>query len=75
MQSTDLNECLLTSFFTNYYFIPPMTTFTIRDKEAGNVIDDFNTIEEAKIALAEYEQDDKDNDCFTTDFYEIVESN
>ena len=47
--------------------------FTIRDREAGNTIDSFDTIEAAKKALADYEAEDKADGTYTEDFYEIVE--
>lgn len=50
------------------------TYFIIRDREAGNKIDEFKTLVEAKTALHEYEQEDKDNDSYAPDFYEIVEA-
>lgn len=50
-----------------------MKKFIIRDKEAGNIIDIFDTIEEAKAELKSYEQEDKKDGTFTEDFYEIVE--
>lgn len=50
-----------------------MKKFVIRDKEAGNEIDVFNTFEEAKKQLAEYEATDKEDGTYEEDFYEIVE--
>ena len=47
--------------------------YIIRDKEAGNRIASFNTMEEAIKELAEYEEADKREGTFTPDFYEIVE--
>ena len=46
--------------------------YIIRDKEAGNIIDRFNTLKEAKKALEEYETADKADNTYTPDFYEIV---
>lgn len=43
-----------------------------RDREAGNVIDEFNTYEEAKAAVSAYEADDERNGYYTPDFYETV---
>lgn len=42
------------------------------DKEAGNKIEEFATIEEAKKAILEYEKDDKKEGIYTPDFYDIV---
>ena len=45
----------------------------IRDREAGNVIEHFNTVEEAKKTLERYEQDDRKDGSYTEDFYEIYD--
>lgn len=50
-----------------------MKTWKIQDREAGNLIEKFYSLEEAQTALAEYEQEDKENGTYTEDFYEIVE--
>lgn len=50
-----------------------MKKYIIRDREAGNVIDSFNTIEQAKAELSRYEQEDEREGTYTPDFYEIVE--
>jgi hypothetical protein len=46
--------------------------YVIREREAGNEIDGFETIEEALNELARYEEIDKMAGDFTPDFYEIV---
>ena len=46
-------------------------SYYIRDREAGNVIDSFSTLDEAETALAEYEATDKAEGTYTPDFYEI----
>lgn len=43
----------------------------IRDREAGNKIDCFTTLEEAKRTLKEYEEQDKIDGIYEPDFYEI----
>lgn len=48
--------------------------YIIRDREAGNVIDDFQTLELAEKELKELELDDKKRGVYEPDFYEIVES-
>ena len=48
--------------------------FITRDREAGTVIDDFATLEEAKSAIKVYEKFDKMEGTFTPDFYEIYNS-
>jgi len=50
-----------------------MTTFTIRDKESGNVIESGLSEIEVKQRLQELEDEDKADGSFTIDFYEIVE--
>lgn len=45
--------------------------YVVRDREAGNVIDEFNTLEEAKGTVIEYEDEDRNNGDYTPDFYEI----
>lgn len=46
--------------------------YVIRDREAGNVIDSFNTLEEAQMELARYEESDKQDGIYEENFYEIV---
>lgn len=45
------------------------------DKEAGNKIEAFSTIEEAKKAIIAYEEEDKHDGTYTPDFYAIVNEN
>ena len=45
----------------------------IRDREAGNVITKFDTVEEAKKQLEKYEEQDKKDGTYTEDFYEIYD--
>lgn len=47
--------------------------YVIRDREAGNVIDEFNTLEEAENMIDIYEAQDIEEGTYTPDFYEIVE--
>lgn len=47
--------------------------YITRDREAGNVIDEFKTLQEAEKALAEYEEQDKKDGTYTPDFYEVAE--
>lgn len=51
-----------------------MKKFIIQDREAGNKIDEFDTLEEAQKALAEYEEQDSQDGSFSPEFYEIVEN-
>ena len=50
-----------------------MMTFYARDKEAGNVIDEFATREEAEQAIIEYEEQDKKDGIYEPNFYEVYE--
>ena len=45
------------------------------DREAGNKIEEFSTIEEAKEAIAAYEEEDKKDGTYTPNFYDIVNEN
>ena len=47
--------------------------YIIREREAGNIIDEFNTLEEAEKALASYEKKDRVDGTYTEDFYEVAE--
>lgn len=48
--------------------------YVIQDREAGNVIDWFDTYEEAEAELAKYERQDKEDGIYQEDFYEIVKT-
>lgn len=48
--------------------------FIIRDREAGNPIDEFDDLESAIKLLNEFENDDKINNCYSSDFYEIYDT-
>ena len=49
--------------------------YVIRDREAGNIIDDsFKTIEEAEKMVEEYEREDKTEGNYVENFYEVVEN-
>lgn len=48
--------------------------YIIRDREAGNVIDSFDTPDEAKNELINFEKTDKKEGSYTSDFYEIWDS-
>jgi len=45
----------------------------IQDREAGNEMDEFDTLKEAEKTLKKWEKEDKKDGNFTPDFYEIVE--
>lgn len=48
--------------------------YIIRDREAGNIIDSFDTPDEAKCELIQFEKTDKKEGSYTPDFYEIWDS-
>lgn len=48
--------------------------YIIRDREAGNVIDYFSTLAEARKAIEAYERSDKAEDIYEENFYEIYDS-
>ena len=48
-----------------------MKNFIIQDSEAGNFIESFNTLIEAKNKLIEFENKDKKDGIYTPNFYEI----
>lgn len=50
-----------------------MKKFIIQDREAGNVIEKFKTLQEAQNKLQEYEEQDKAEGIYEENFYEIVE--
>lgn len=50
-----------------------MAKYIIQDREAGNIIDEFKSLEEAQQELEKYERQDKEDKCYTRNFYEIVE--
>ena len=50
-------------------------TFRVREKEAGNPIEEFFTFVEAENAIKKYEKDDKEEGNYTPNFYEIAEFN
>ncbi len=47
--------------------------YVVRDSEAGNVIDEFETKEAAEMAIAKYEAEDKGNGVYKEGFYEVAE--
>jgi len=50
-----------------------MIKYVIRDREGGNVIDEFRTREEAVRKLREFEDEDRLDGVFVRNFYEIAE--
>ena len=47
--------------------------FVIQDKEAGNIIEYFENFSDAEKTLMQFEEEDKANNCYTKDFYKIIE--
>ena len=48
--------------------------FEVRDRQGGNVIDSFDSLEAATYALNEYEEADKIDNIYKENFYEIFDS-
>ena len=48
--------------------------FEVRDRQGGNVIDSFDSLEVATYALNEYEETDKIDGIYEENFYEIFDS-
>lgn len=48
--------------------------YTTQDHETGTVIDEFNTIEEAREALGKYVQEDREEGNYTPRYYEIYDT-
>lgn len=48
--------------------------FEVRDRQGGNVIDAFDSLEAATYALNEYEEADKIDGIYEENFYEIFNS-
>ena len=46
--------------------------YIIRDREAGNYITSCDTLEEALSTVENFESEDKKDETYTPDFYEIV---
>ena len=46
--------------------------YVVRDREAGNVITQFEKMEEAQKEIERYEEQDKKDGTYTEDFYEIA---
>lgn len=51
-----------------------MKTIKITNKETGTLIEEVDSIEEAKAIIAKYEEEDKQNGNFTENFYQIEEN-
>ena len=45
--------------------------YIVRDREAGNPIDEFATLEEAETTVEEFEAEDEKDGVFELNFYEI----
>lgn len=48
--------------------------YVTRDREAGNEIEHFNTLLEARNAIEEYERKDKEDEIYEENFYEIYDT-
>ena len=45
----------------------------VRDREAGNIIEEVKSFEEGNEKINEYEEDDILNGVYESNFYEVVE--
>lgn len=45
--------------------------FVIRDRECGNIIDEYDTLKEARLNLRMFEEMDRVDGYYTENFYEI----
>lgn len=45
----------------------------VRDREAGNIIEEVNSIEEGIILINKYEAQDEKDGTYEPNFYEVVE--
>lgn len=59
---------------SDYDFAELKERYLTRDREAGNVIECFETLEEARKAVKWYEEQDKNDGTYTADFYEIYDA-
>ena len=50
-----------------------MKKYYTADREAGNLIEAFNTYEEAKQAILAYEEQDKADGTYEENFYAVVD--
>lgn len=50
-----------------------MKTWTVRDREAGNEIDYYDSYEAAKEGLEMFEDSDREEGIYEKDFYEVAE--
>lgn len=48
--------------------------FEVRDRQGGNIIDSFDSLEAATYALNEYEEANKLEGIYTENFYEIFDT-
>lgn len=80
----DMNEFLKRNGVLDKYFytsenepyfiiIERMKKYYTADREAGNLIEAFNTYEEAKQAILAYEEQDKADGTYEENFYAVVD--
>ena len=49
-----------------------MAKFAVRDREAGNIIEYVNSIQEGRELIKQFEESDKKEGIYTKDFYEVA---
>jgi hypothetical protein len=47
--------------------------FAIQTKETGGILRYFDTLADAQLTLAQFEEEDKKDNTYSPDFYEIAE--
>lgn len=63
----------LASLEPNTFTLDQYNQFEVRDREAGNPIDTFYSLREAKLAVLEFEETDKSCGDYEPNFYEIYD--
>ena len=54
--------------------VSKMKRYIIRDREAGNIIEECDTLEEAVDIIDQYELEDDEEGIYTPNFYEVYDS-
>lgn len=49
-------------------------TYEVRDYETGSFIDEFDTLEDARKCVKDFENEDRENGCYEEGFYEIYDT-
>ena len=57
----------------NYVFVVELKVY-VANKETGAIIEECDTIEEAKSVIRQYEADDREDGTYTEGYYDIVDA-